>query len=124
MGLNYGVIRNWNGGTGASDITLVEDGVYGVLHGTSWDEDQEVRFLRIQLSDLIGTEDETQVKHTHLGGEATYFRRARCAICALPYGERRRLPPLVLLPAGILIIIVAVMIWHVKRKVRYGGRNR
>ena len=110
-------------GTGASDITMVEDGVYGVIHGTSWDEDQEVRFLRVQLSDLIGTEDETQVKHTHLGGEATYFQRARCAICASPYGERRRLPPLVLLPAGILIIIAAVMIWQVRRKVRYRGRR-
>lgn len=124
----YG-IELWNDpgltwGTGASDITMVEDGVYGVIHGTSWEKDQEVRFLRVQLSDLIGTEDETQVKHTHLGGEATYFQRARCAICGLPYGETRRLSPFVLLLIGILIIIVAAMIWEIRRKARYRKRYR
>lgn len=76
-------------GTGASDVTVAEDGIYGVIHGTSWDKDQTVNFLRVNLYDLIGTDDETQVRHTHTGGKASYFRRAVCAICASPYGLRR-----------------------------------
>lgn len=111
-------------GTGASDITMVSDGVYGVLHGTSWDETQEVRFLRIQLSDLIGTDDEAQVKHTHLGGQATYFKRARCAICASPYGERRKLPPVILLPIGAIIILIIAMFFGIRCKVKHGRRYR
>ncbi len=103
-------------GTGASDITMIADGIYGVIHGTSWEGDQEVRFLRVQLSDLIGTKDETQVKHTHLGGEATYFQRARCAICASPYGERRRLPPIILLPIGALTILIIAVVYGIRRK--------
>lgn len=74
-------------GTGASDMTLISDGVYGIVHGTSWDETQEVRFISVKLSDLIGTEDETQVTHTHLGGTATCIQPAICAICAAGYGE-------------------------------------
>lgn len=74
-------------GTGASDIAAVADGVYGVIHGTSWDGKQEVQFIRVELGELIGTDDETQVKHTHLGGIATCELPAICAICAAPYEE-------------------------------------
>lgn len=111
-------------GTGASDITMTEDGVYGVIYGTSWDDNQKVVFHRVRLSDLIGTDDETQVKHTHLGGKATLFKRARCAICALPYGERRRMSPLVLMPISIVIISAAVISYGIKRKVRYRRGRR
>lgn len=78
---------NLTRGTGASDITRISDGVYGIVHGTSWDGTQEVRFIRVRLSDLIGTEDETRVIHTHLGGTATCIQRAVCAICVVEYGE-------------------------------------
>lgn len=124
----YG-IELWNDpalewGTGASDITVIEDGVYGVIHGTSWDENQEVRFLRIRLSDLIGTEDETQVKHMHLGGEATYFQRPRCAICASPYGATRRLPPFVLLLIGAFTILVIATVCSIRHRARCRRRLR